>query len=235
MAAPVLRYCHEVEGGRFVQHYGWYVGQAYLRFGIAPLSFAYLPDVCPDGVLPYVQAVEAASRALGGNPDLALAPRGHLAGASDQDVLAVAEHRYLIRAYRRACRSLDKWIEDTVRQEFGYKPVGEGWISEAILYQILCRIYPKQEVLQREHPHFLGGLELDIYIPTLKLAIEYQGQQHFYPVQAWGGQKALHDVQERDARKAALCLEHGILLLAVDYTEPLSEGYIRARLAEQGV
>jgi hypothetical protein len=232
MAAPVLRYCHEVEGGRFIQHYGWYVGQAYLRFGIAPLSFAYLSDVCPDRILPYVQAVEAASRALGDDPDLALAPQVRPDGAPGADVLALAERRYLARAYRRACRSLDKWIENTVRREFGFEPVGEGWISEAMLYQIICRIYPGQEVLRREHPGFLEGLELDIYVPALKLAIEYQGQQHFHPIRAWGGKAALQAVQDRDARKAALCVEHGVRLVTVDYTEPLSEGYIRARLVE---
>jgi hypothetical protein len=232
MAAPVLSYCHEVEGGRFIQYYGWYVGQAYLRFGIDRLSFSYLPDVCPTDLQPYVQAVEAAATALGGNPDLASAPAIALEEASGPDVLAIAEHRYLTRAYRRASRSLDKQIENAVRQEFGLKPVGEGWISEDILYQIVCRIYPQQEVLRRDHPPFLAGLELDIYVPARKAAFEYQGQQHFHPIQAWGGEEALRAVQERDARKARLCLAQGIRLVAVDYTEPLSEGYIRSRLDE---
>jgi hypothetical protein len=144
----------------------------------------------------------------------------------------VAARRYTARQYRRACTSLDRAIENAVRQEFGFRPVGEGWVGETMLYHIVARLYAEVDVRRRQRPAWLDGLELDIYLPEEGLALEYQGQQHFHPVKAWGGEEALRAVQARDARKAALCAERAVTLVAIDYTEPLSEGYVAERVRE---
>jgi len=232
LAPPTLRYCHEVEGGRFLQYYGWYVAQAYYRYGIDPDTLAYLPDVCPEELRPYVETIAHTARLLGdapwersAGPDVrSSAPGLHVAS------LPVAVHRFTARQYRRACASLDRAIENAVRQEFGFRPVGEGWVSETMLYQIVRHLYPETSVLRRQRPAWLGGLELDVYLPDLELAFEYQGQQHFHPARAWGGEEAVRGVQERDARKAELCAQQGVTLVAIDYTEPLSETYLRERV-----
>ena len=39
--------CHEMYGVTFIQRFGWYVQQAYLRQGILPSTTVYLPDVTP--------------------------------------------------------------------------------------------------------------------------------------------------------------------------------------------
>jgi hypothetical protein len=44
---PTLRYCGEHDDSPFVQEYGWYLNQAYLRLGMLPYRNAYLPGVCP--------------------------------------------------------------------------------------------------------------------------------------------------------------------------------------------
>ena len=44
---PSLRYCGDPDDSPFVQQYGWYLNQAYLRLGILPYRNNYLPDVCP--------------------------------------------------------------------------------------------------------------------------------------------------------------------------------------------
>ena len=49
---------------------------------------------------------------------------------------------------------------------------------------------------------WLGRMELDIYIPSLQVAIEYDGQ-------AW------HNDIENDTRKGLLCKEHGIRLIRI--------------------
>lgn len=233
LTAPGLRYCHDAEGGRFIQHYGWYVAQAYYRFGIQPGAFAYLEDAVPEALEPNVIAVERAAEALdqaggilGDTEDCAVE------AGSREEMLRLAQRRFVTRMYRRACSSLDRAIENVVREEFGFARVGEGRISETQLYKVVCRMYADQDVLQRHRPSWLEGLELDIYIPDLSLAFEYQGQQHFYPVEAWGGKEAFEALQERDARKAHLCVENSVRLVTIDYTEPLIESHIRARLAE---
>ena len=58
----------------------------------------------------------------------------------------------------------------------------------------------------------------------------HQGQQHFYPVEAWGGKSALRDLQDRDERKRKLCKQHDKKLIEIEYTEPLSEKNIANRI-----
>jgi hypothetical protein len=232
LAPPALRYCHDLEGGRFLQYYGWYVAQAYYRYGIDPDTLAYLPDVCPEGLLPYVETIAYTARLLGDAPwkEAAASDSGSSLPGLHAASLPVAAHRSASRAYRRACGSLDRAIENTVRQEFGFRPVGEGWVSETMLYQIVRHLYPDTPVLRRQHPPWLNGLELDVYLPDLSLAFEYQGQQHYHPVKVWGGAEALRDLQARDAHKAALCAQQGVTLVTIEYTEPLSEIYVRERV-----
>jgi hypothetical protein len=59
-AIPSLRYCGDPDDSPFVQQYGWYLNQAYLRLGILPYRNNYLPEVCP----PDYQADIEASRSL---------------------------------------------------------------------------------------------------------------------------------------------------------------------------
>jgi hypothetical protein len=143
------------------------------------------------------------------------------------DILRVAQ-----KNNRRASRVLSKKIENIVREEFGYKKVGERWTSETLLYQIAGCVYPNQEILRHHRPDWLNGLELDIFLPNLNLGIEYQGQQHFHPIDAWGGEEALKNVQERDARKAQICKDKGVTLITIDYTEPLTPEYLQDVIAK---
>jgi hypothetical protein len=113
--------------------------------------------------------------------------------------------------------------------------VGEAWVSESILSQIVSRLLPGEPLVRHHRPEWLEGLELDIWLPGRQVGIEYQGAQHFHAIDAWGGAKALADLRRRDARKARLCAAHGVVLITVDYAEPLTEEYVRHRLEAQGV
>lgn len=58
------------------------------------------------------------------------------------------------------------------------------------------------------------AFELDMYVPDLKLALEYQGEQHFHDVfqaNKVGRQK------DTDSQKQAACISRGIHLLEVPY------------------
>lgn len=56
-------------------------------------------------------------------------------------------------------------------------------------------------------------LSLDFYIPSLKVAIECQGIQHFKSVKHFGGNKGFYATIERDKIKKYLCDKHNITLL----------------------
>lgn len=49
--------------------------------------------------------------------------------------------------------------------------------------------------------------------------IEYDGEQHFKPVEAWGGEEKLKIQQERDMKKNQWCKENNIRLIRIPYTD----------------
>jgi hypothetical protein len=69
--------------------------------------------------------------------------------------------------------------------------------------------------------------ELDIYIPSLKLAIELNGIYHYEPIH---GQDKLDQIQNNDHRKFQACLEKNIELLIIDTS---SFGYFKINQANK--
>lgn len=67
-------------------------------------------------------------------------------------------------------------------------------------------------------------MELDFYLPTVKVAIEVQGRQHYEPV-SFGSknndkiQQRFNEQIERDKKKKKLCEEHGIKMIYIDFNE----------------
>lgn len=242
---PTRRWCHEMYGGRFAQSFGWYIHQTYLRLGIRPFGLQYLPDVCPEnfqeGIVEFHQANEAYNRErervmkiVEGPPRADIAPDEvtywhNLRNEEAEPMLRLKKRRDQLE------RRLRNAIENITREEFGFRKVGKAWVSETLLYQIVDRIFAKHEVIHHHRPDWLDGLELDIFVPELRLGIEYQGQQHFHPVEAWGGVAALRTVQGRDQEKRTKCENAGVTLVEIDYTEPLTEDHIRERLLEVGI
>lgn len=62
-------------------------------------------------------------------------------------------------------------------------------------------------------------LPFDFYIPSLNICIEYDGEHHFIPIKNWGGENHLRMTQLRDSIKTQYCIDNGITLLRIPYTE----------------
>ena len=95
------------------------------------------------------------------------------------------------------------------------------WKNESNLFVIVAKEYP--DAIYQYHCDWLGLQSLDICIPSLKIGIEYQGEQHFRPIDFFGGEKAYREVVKRDKKKAELCLANGVKLLYWNYDEPISK------------
>ncbi len=122
-------------------------------------------------------------------------------------------------------------IENSVRADFGYRRKGESWTSETTLFYLVKGLYPDKDVIFHHRPKWLEGLELDIFIPALKLAFEYQGIQHYKPVEHFGGRTQFKKRIENDERKRILCQANGIKLIVVRYDDVLSERNVRAMIS----
>ena len=78
-----------------------------------------------------------------------------------------------------------------------------------------------------------SNLELDCYCDALKLAIEYNGEQHYrYIPHFHSSKESFYNTQYRDEIKARLCKENGIKLIIVPYTIALEDiaGYLRQQI-----
>jgi len=82
---------------------------------------------------------------------------------------------------------------------------------EASFFEQLCQLFPNLNILPNDK-QMLDGLEVDIAIPELKLAIEWNGIVHFKPIY---GDNKLHKVRTKDARKIQLSNDKNINLIVI--------------------
>ena len=83
--------------------------------------------------------------------------------------------------------------------------------NELYLFNLLKATFPSLEIIPNDRS-ILDGLEIDIWIPALKLAIEWNGIVHYKPIYG----EANHDrTVEKDQRKISLSAEKDIRLIVI--------------------
>lgn len=65
------------------------------------------------------------------------------------------------------------------------------------------------------------NLELDLYCDKLKLAVEYNGEQHYKHSDYFHKKKSLEDQVERDDIKIKLCKKMNIFLIVISYDDDI--------------
>mgnify|MGYP003295283221 CR=1 FL=1 len=73
---------------------------------------------------------------------------------------------------------------------------------------------------------FLNGKSVDIYIPEYRIAIEYQGIQHFQAVDFFGGQESYKANIKRDFDKYNECKENNVKLFYFSKEKQIPKNYI---------
>jgi len=119
------------------------------------------------------------------------------------------------------------------RNILGLPRLGDGNSKETTLYLLLKEIFNRYKIYRNARWVFDGRLELDIYLPELNLAFEYQGKQHFNEKVMKiisRGSTTLAQQQERDERKRKLCKINGINLIYVKYYEEITLSNILKKL-----
>lgn len=102
-----------------------------------------------------------------------------------------------------------------------------------------------QKPFIKARPNFLRNpvtenqynLELDCYNPELRLAVEYNGKQHYQYVPYFHRNKEHFLNQKyRDELKRRMCRDNNILLIEVPYTVPIHkiQTYLEAKLTKNG-
>ena len=62
-------------------------------------------------------------------------------------------------------------------------------------------------------------LRFDFYIPSMRTCIEFDGIQHFKPVDFFGGNKNLKEVKRKDSIKNEYCNDNNIKLIRISYLD----------------
>lgn len=66
---------------------------------------------------------------------------------------------------------------------------------------------------------FRRSLKFDFYLPDYNACIEFDGEQHYKPIEYWGGEKGFNELQIKDTLKNTYCKRNSIPLLRIPYTE----------------
>ena len=90
-------------------------------------------------------------------------------------------------------------------------------ISENKLLNLISNEFKEIEVIYQYRTKWLKRQSIDIFIPYFNIAIEYQGRQHFEPVELFGGESEYIKIIKRDKLKYKLCKDNNITLLYFTY------------------
>lgn len=66
-------------------------------------------------------------------------------------------------------------------------------------------------------------LPFDFYLPEYNTCIEYDGEQHFKPIDCFGGEEKLKKTQNNDNIKTQYCKNNGINLLRIKYDQNIEK------------
>eukprot|EP01126_Amoeba_proteus_P062281 TRINITY_DN8440_c0_g2_i1.p1 TRINITY_DN8440_c0_g2~~TRINITY_DN8440_c0_g2_i1.p1 ORF type:complete len:587 (-),score=81.09 TRINITY_DN8440_c0_g2_i1:266-2026(-) len=102
------------------------------------------------------------------------------------------------------------------------KRSGQRWLKV-----VLSRLLPSNTEITENYLHqelfwastsYTQKMELDIWVPEYNLALEYQGEQHYFDIhEAYGPNGTTAMYKERDLKKKIACAEKGITLVEIPY------------------
>ena len=123
----------------------------------------------------------------------------------------------------------EKEIYENIYQKLiQWGKIGSRWKNENNLFKVVKKEYP--DALYQYHSEWLGRQLLDIYIPSLRIGIEYQGIQHYEAVDYFGGDKSLEEQKQRDNLKRTKCDQQGVRLIEWRYDEPISKVKLKEKI-----
>lgn len=92
---------------------------------------------------------------------------------------------------------------------------GEREISKWLVEQKIN--FKKQKTFN--NCKFKRQLYFDFYLPDYNLCIEFDGEQHYHPIEHFGGENTLFENKKRDEFKNNFCFKHNISLERIKYDE----------------
>lgn len=160
-------------------------------------------------------------------------------------VRTLIENEWAVEFHREGLRSplIVPWmpphVERMVVHEMRDVRREVGRVGEWTLECILCLAVDDRDFRRNVRPEWFtlgvgeGRMEIDFWFRRRRVAIEFQGRQHYeYEPEMHENRREFMEQQRRDNIKAGLCLRHGIHYIEIPAHE-LSIDYVREKV--QGV
>lgn len=103
------------------------------------------------------------------------------------------------------------------------------WKSEYELFILVRSVYP--DAVYQYRDDWLGRQSLDVYVPSMRIGFEYQGMQHYQPVNVFGGEDHFVRQITLDKRKRTLCKDNDVFLIEWKYDEPISKIVLKKKIS----
>ena len=102
------------------------------------------------------------------------------------------------------------------------------WKSEWGLYKLVKSVFDDAQFQYK--PEWLRPQSLDIFVPSIRVGIEYQGIEHYKATEFFGGEENFLRRKKLDKNKKELCMENNIKLVEWPYTVPISRDSLKKML-----
>jgi len=102
-------------------------------------------------------------------------------------------------------------------------------------FNILCKEF-EHFIIEQEYPITVVSngtrktLYIDLLIPSLNVAIECHGEQHFKPVKHFGGLEGFKNQIKNDKLKEEWCKNNGVALAIVKFDDKLTSSLVKKRI-----
>lgn len=112
------------------------------------------------------------------------------------------------------------------------KPSSKGEIIIASLLDGVYEFHTQHKFIDCISPMSNRKLKFDFYIPSLNTVIEYNGEQHYYPNDFFGGIEKFKTAQIRDNHKIQYCNDKCINMVIIKYDEDIKQKLIEHKILE---
>ena len=122
-------------------------------------------------------------------------------------------------------------IERLVKNNYADNPFSARWKNEFKLYNMVKLIFP--DTIYQYKAEWLDGLSLDIMVPSINLAFEYQGKQHYEEIDFFKSNETLLERKERDFKKKDICAKNNVYLIEWKYSTEVTFTNIKQVLQDE--
>jgi hypothetical protein len=121
--------------------------------------------------------------------------------------------------WHEVLKDCQRWLSEEWKRELE----DSQWKAETQIYLSVKKTFKNYTVIRHASPGWLAPQHYDIFIPELELAIEYMGQQHYEPIDFFGGQFGFENTRDRDVKKARISKACGVTIHYVKYDDDMTE------------